>query len=305
MMRDLYNALPDDRPITSISVVEELAGCPVNYTAVSKTHDQDIDADLYKDGFFRRVTRYLCHSKTEGYMGYIVENILIINDRDCRPTGFTIIEQTQDTGQKAFKKKQICYKAVPRHMASQSVTDIIILSRSKVAPEGFTLVGEMNGLCICYKPGPVPPAPTPNKSSAQPSSSPLPYGVNPAGGVSSSTGGNGALYPGLSPSRPAPQPPGGPVSGPLSPPPPLPPRNIGAPYNSPSHASRDTSTLYGPPQSALFGVPFTLNQKYVKSSQNGSTSNIPNPGKKSRQQVEDEYYYSFTLEQDVLQRPTS
>lgn len=38
MMRDLYNALPlpDDRPITSICVVEELIGCPPNYTAVSR-----------------------------------------------------------------------------------------------------------------------------------------------------------------------------------------------------------------------------------------------------------------------------
>lgn len=60
-------------------------------------------------------------------------------------------------------------------MATQTITDIIILSRSKVAPEGFSLVGEMNGLCICIKPG---PAPTPqyNKPVAQ-TSSPLPYGL--------------------------------------------------------------------------------------------------------------------------------
>lgn len=78
------------------------------------------------------------------------------------------------SGQKAFKKKQLCYKQVPRNMATQTVTDIIIMSRSKVAPEGFTLVGEMNGLCVCFKPG---PAPTPqyNKPTVA-GSSPLPYG---------------------------------------------------------------------------------------------------------------------------------
>ena len=58
-------------------------------------------------------------------------------------------------------------------MATQTITDIIILSRSKVAPEGFSLVGEMNGLCICIKPG---PAPTPQFNKPGPTSSPLPYG---------------------------------------------------------------------------------------------------------------------------------
>lgn len=69
----------------------------VHSPQVSKTHDQDIDADLYKDGFFRRVTRYLCHSKVDGYMGYVVEQLAIVTDRDSRPTGYTIVEQTFDT----------------------------------------------------------------------------------------------------------------------------------------------------------------------------------------------------------------
>lgn len=306
MMRDLYNALPlpDDRPITAVCVVQELSGCPTNYTAVSKTHDQDIDADLYKDSFFKRVTRYLCYSKTEGYMGYVVEHLTIVNDRDSRPPGYTIIEQTIDTSQKAFKKKQLCYKQVPRNMATQTVTDIIIMSRSKVAPEGFTLVGEMNGLCVCFKPG---PAPTPqyNKPTVA-GSSPLPYGVNPNGRGSIGGGGGGGgegLYPGLGPARPAPAPPG-PGSGvPQGPPPPLPPRNPSM-YSSPSHVSQSTSTLYGQGHSALFGVPFILNKKYVNSD-DSAMETLPVVNKKSRQQIEDEYYYSFTLEQDIVQRPSA
>lgn len=305
MMRDLYNALPlpDDRPITSVCVVEELSGCPPNYTAVSKTHDQDIDADLYKDGFFRRVTRYLCHSKTEGYMGYVVEHLAIVNDRDSRPAGYTIVEQTFDTSQKAFKKKQLCYKQVPRNMATQTITDIIILSRSKVAPEGFSLVGEMNGLCICIKPG---PAPTPqyNKPVAQ-TSSPLPYGVDPSsrGSIGGGGGGGGGLYPGLGPAGPAPAPPGVGSGRPQGPAPPLPPRNPSS-CASPTHASQNINTLYGPGHSAIFGVPFILNNKYVKDSDNGALT-LPAVNKKSRQQIEDEYYYSFTLEQDIVQRPTT
>lgn len=307
-MRDLYNALPlpDDRPITAVCVVEELSGCPPNYTTVSKTHDQDIDADLYKDGFFRRVTRYLCHSKTEGYMGYVVEHVAIVNDRDSRPAGYTIVEQTIDTSQKAFKKKQLCYKQVPRNMATQTITDIIILSRSKIAPEGFSLVGEMNGLCVCVKPG---PAPTPQYNKPAGQTSPLlPYGVNPNGRGSISSGGGGGgggggLYPGLGPARPAPAPPAGGTSMTQSPAPPLPPRNPPA-YASPTHPSHATNTLYGPGHSALFGVPFILNKKYVKSA-DSSSDDLPSVLKKSKQQIEDEYYYSFTLEQDIVQRPTT
>lgn len=80
------------------------------------------------------------------------------------------------TGQKAFKKKQLCFKQVPQSMASQTITDIIILSRSKMAPEGFSLVGEMNGLCICVKCGPAPASSSYNKAGGQPASSSLPYG---------------------------------------------------------------------------------------------------------------------------------
>lgn len=53
---------------------------------------------------------------------------------------------------------------------------------------------------------------------------------------------------------------------------------------------------------ALFGVPFVLNKKYVKSG-DSSNANIPTFSKKSRQQIEDEVrmysiailYHAFAL----------
>ena len=41
-MKELYNtlALPDDRPVTALCVVEETSKCPLGYTIVAKTHDQ-------------------------------------------------------------------------------------------------------------------------------------------------------------------------------------------------------------------------------------------------------------------------
>jgi len=46
-----------------------------------------------------------------------------------------------DVGEKAIKKKQICIKQVPRGLAEAAVTDIILLSRAKRAPQDYILSG--------------------------------------------------------------------------------------------------------------------------------------------------------------------
>lgn len=72
--------------------------------------------------------------------------------------------------QKAWRKRQLCYKLIRKSQASYAITDIILLSRSKRAPDGFNLVGyetlklnplnigfkilsyrDLNGLSLCYK----------------------------------------------------------------------------------------------------------------------------------------------------------
>uniref|UniRef100_T1J7R7 Multivesicular body subunit 12A n=1 Tax=Strigamia maritima TaxID=126957 RepID=T1J7R7_STRMM len=178
-MRDLWNALPDNRPITAICVVEEPMKCPPGFSVVSRTYDQDTDADLWKDGFFgRKITRYLCISKTEGQTQYIVEDIAVINEKEPPPEGFTLLSHTLDTEQKAMRKKQLCYKLVSRKDATQAVTDVIVLSKIKKAPQGFTLSGELNSLLICYKTGPVP---TNNSNTMSRSyTGTLPYSTSPA-----------------------------------------------------------------------------------------------------------------------------
>ncbi|KAF2353721.1 Multivesicular body subunit 12 [Trinorchestia longiramus] len=276
-MREVYKALPDDRPITNLCVVEEVNKCPVNFTVVSRTHDQDIDADLYKDGFFKRVTRYLCHSKVEGYLGYVVEQIQIVSERDACPAGFVSIATTMDTNQRAFKKKQICFKSVPRNVAKQVVSDIIVLSHSKTAPEGFTLAGEMNGMCVCYKQTSVPPAAVSPAAAAH-----LPYQIGPHGGGDRRPSQGGNVYPGLDrPSRPAPAPPAAP--------------------STPQHHN-PTDDTYEASNSALYQVPLQLNKKYMDCKGGVGGPALPFMQHKSAQRIESEYFYSFSLEQDVLQR---
>jgi len=43
--------------------------------------------------------------------------------------------------QKAWRKRQLCYKLARREQAAFAVTDIIIMGRLKKAPLGFSLAG--------------------------------------------------------------------------------------------------------------------------------------------------------------------
>lgn len=100
MMNQVYKTLPDDRPIKAICVVEDVEKCPRGFYAVSRTYDQDSDADLWREsGFFtRKCTRYICLSKTEGTPDTIVQSLAIINEKETPPPGYTALTKTFDSG---------------------------------------------------------------------------------------------------------------------------------------------------------------------------------------------------------------
>jgi ESCRT-I complex subunit MVB12 len=109
---------------------------------ILRTHDQDADADLWKDGFFgRRVTRYVCVSKTQGRPEHVVQSIQILYDKDLAPEGHSPIVQTADTAQRAFKKKQLCFKVAHFRSNCESIAEIVILSKLKTPPDGFDHIG--------------------------------------------------------------------------------------------------------------------------------------------------------------------
>lgn len=60
-------------------IVESVEKCPPGFVAVSRTYDQDQDADLWREGsFFKRSSaRYLCLSKTEGEGFIFIEAVLL------------------------------------------------------------------------------------------------------------------------------------------------------------------------------------------------------------------------------------
>ncbi|XP_030566250.1 multivesicular body subunit 12A [Drosophila novamexicana] len=167
VFNSIRNFLPDNRPITSLHIVEDFDRCPKNFNAIHRTYDQDADADLWRENnilFGRQTTRYLCLSKSEGLPEYVVETLKVIAEKVPPPKEFSLLSRTADTDQKAWRKRQIAYKLSKRGTVVQAVTDIILCSKLKIAPDGFKLAGDINGVLICYKTGAIPvrlPPPVP------------------------------------------------------------------------------------------------------------------------------------------------
>lgn len=111
--------------------------------AVTRTYDQDVDADLWRESgiFSKRQARYLCVSKSEGSNDHFVESVRIIGEKETPPQGFSTLQRTVDTESKAWRKKQIVYKLCHRETIKEVVTDVILCSKSKNAPQEYVSAG--------------------------------------------------------------------------------------------------------------------------------------------------------------------
>lgn len=74
------------------------------FAKVSRTYDQDTDADLWRETglFIKKKGRYICFSKTDGLPHCIVEDITIINEREMPPEGYSVISHTIDSSEHIF-----------------------------------------------------------------------------------------------------------------------------------------------------------------------------------------------------------
>lgn len=86
----------------------------------------------------------------------------VCGERELPGEGFSILTRTADTEHKAWRKRQICYRLAKRGSVKQAVTDIILCSKMKTAPDGFTMAGDINGVTVCYKVGPIAHRPPPS-----------------------------------------------------------------------------------------------------------------------------------------------
>jgi ESCRT-I complex subunit MVB12 len=144
---------PELRSITAISIVEDVSRCPLGYTPILRTQDADADADLWRDGFFgKRITRYVCVSKSQGRPEHVISAIQILHDRELPPEGFSLIQQTVDSSQKAFKKKQLCFKLANIRSNCESIVEMVAYSKLKhPLPDSFEHIGDINGIHFCVR----------------------------------------------------------------------------------------------------------------------------------------------------------
>ncbi|XP_032453295.1 uncharacterized protein LOC100116582 isoform X4 [Nasonia vitripennis] len=320
LVHQLSSVLPDDRPITAINIIEDLDKCPPNFTVVSRTYDLDSDADLWRESglFIKKKSRYICFSKTEGLPHSVIEKILIIDEREPPPKGFSMISHTVDSMQKAWRKRQLCYKIRNKDLCSCAVSDIILCSRvgkgSKLAPDEFTYAGVINGVYVCYKTVPLqtgsltaqpyanielfqtssptlsngtphrvaPERPPKPKFVAKPTNGLYPQ-ISPVS-AGKTTENNDQDYEVLSPSarirptRPAPRPP--PNKSPLV-------NSVPATYG----------TLPG--SSDLDGVPFVLNPLLSTSATNSFSKQFPVIKIRTQKELDKEYFYDFRTERET------
>jgi len=273
ILDSLSKTLPDDRPITSLQIIENLEKCPTGFHPIRKTYDQDQDADLWREsgGFLKRKSvRYLCVSKTEGLPNFVLEKIEIIQEKAIPPEGFSLLHKTADTEQKAWRKRQLCYKIRNCNSLKAAVTDIIICSRLKKPPEGFHSAGEINGVLICYKMGNV------ESNGINPNSVPPERPPKPNVYPSLNDGGDHDYEilnpPGYVPSRPAPKPP-----------------SPSIPF---AHQNSTHNTLSSG-LSGLEGVPFVLNPKFSAKSEK---LQLPVIKARTLNELMEKYNYDFRLE---------
>lgn len=280
----LLKTLPDDRPITAVQIIEDVSKCPRGFYAITKTYDQDSDADLGEKSIFKSSTgRYLCLSKTEGIPNFFLQEVVILTEKTVPPKGFSLLNRTADSQQRVWKKKQLSYKLVNQKECKTAITDIIVCSRLKKAPSGFLFAGEINGVTLCYKMGNVE-----STGQSQP-------GV-PAEHLASSK----PVYPHLGDTdddyeilRPGPGYPSGPSRPAPKPPAPAVPTHPAVQHQNSTH------TLSSSSYPGLEGVPFVVNSRFT-AGKSSVDSGIPRIRTKTMQQILKEYDYPFTIERQVL-----
>ncbi|KAK0401144.1 hypothetical protein QR680_015612 [Steinernema hermaphroditum] len=149
----------EQTPIVSLCLVADRNKTPFGFSALTRTYDDNSDADLWKESMwsvFARPMRYIAISRQipKGSTPNSVEvltDITIVGEKDPIPHGFTALDYTADSGEKSLKKKQICIKTAARTSAVDAIGDVIILAKQKRPPMGYAQAGEIDGMLVCYK----------------------------------------------------------------------------------------------------------------------------------------------------------
>lgn len=268
----------EDWPITGVVIVADITKCPAGYTTIDRTYDRAEEADLWIDSIFgRKVTRYLCVQRSAPVPGKdVLVDVSIVNDRDPVPPGFTVLDYTADTREKATKKKVICIRWMSMNLTNSALSELIILPKgSRRPPNGYTLVGELNNLMLCYKMANIKTQSSIGQNNSDPSinmsemGNNLPYALHPSKENAFTQGSVPGYLPGTHSAG-------------------YQPTRIGPP-------ERTMSSLSATAITPLTGVPWQLSPK-LTDLENLRNVHIPEIRYKTIMDIENQYQYHFDVE---------
>ncbi|XP_042290794.1 multivesicular body subunit 12A [Thunnus maccoyii] len=264
------------RPITAVAWTSNTSTCPKDFTLISITED-GATANFTRS-FGMKSGYYICYSKDLSG-GMVVSDIQLMSDKDSIPHGYCYIAEHLEPKASVSKKKRVCVRVVPVGSVDTAVLDIKLTAKSKMMLQHYTYVGDIHGYVLWCRKGhfsnPMPIAKPRSVSldlrrlSLEQPSAPLP----------------------LRPSNP----------------PPLPHSKVS--QRRSSLCAKDNldkpadSSMQG--ITALDGVPFSLHPKFDVQA-NGATpqlnSQLNNIRIKSLQDIENEYSYTFVVEESAAKR---
>ncbi|XP_022319077.1 multivesicular body subunit 12B-like isoform X1 [Crassostrea virginica] len=270
-----------DRPITQVAIVSDPARCVPGFTLIDRTYDRKDDADLWRDGLFgRRVARYLCVEKMPPPPGGdVLVDVTVIGERDVIPAGFTCVDFTSDTREKAVKKKMLCVRYMSSDLTNDAICELILLGKGiRRPPNGYTLVGELNGMGLCYKMASFR-KPGVQRDSHQGHANEASFHTQ--GYSTQSTPINMSSLGSSLPYNPNPYKKNGPLER-------------GTSFTEAANALQGHQTI-----TALQGLPFELNRKVFSDDLNITIPQIPY---KTIMDIENQYKYDFSVERSAAAR---
>uniref|UniRef100_A0A1A7WE69 Multivesicular body subunit 12A n=2 Tax=Iconisemion striatum TaxID=60296 RepID=A0A1A7WE69_9TELE len=138
------------RPVTGVAWTSNSGTCPKTFTLISITED-GATANFIR-GFAIKSGYYLCYNK-DLTDGKVVSDIQIISDKDSIPPGYFAITEYLEPKTSVSKKKRVCVRYSPVSSVDTAVLDIKLTSKSKMMLQHYTYVGDVSGYVLWCRKG--------------------------------------------------------------------------------------------------------------------------------------------------------
>ncbi|XP_068607341.1 multivesicular body subunit 12A [Brachionichthys hirsutus] len=263
------------RPIAAVAWTSNGGTCPKDFSLISITEDGAVAN--FTRSFAMKSGYYLCYSKDlEG--GMVVTDIQVISDKESIPHGYCYIAEHLEPRATVSKKKRVCVRVVPVGSVDTALLDIKLTAKSKMMLQHYTYVGDIHGYVLWCRKGYF--------------SSPLPR-AKPRSVTLDLRGLTLEQLSALQPLRVRNPPPARPNNK-LS-------QRRGSLHTPDSPEIAADGSVQGIP--ALHGVPFNLHPKFdIQAKGMTLNSQLNNIRIKSLQDIENEYNYTFAVEESAAKK---